>query len=111
MVLTTPTHGGPLSQAAPQDRLQTSAGGVADDAAVRALCERLHAVIVRSDAHTIVVDVGPLPANCRSIEALARLQLTARRNDRLIRLRRASPELQQLLDFAGLADVIPANGT
>ena len=38
---------------------------------------------------------------------LARLQLTARRHNRVIRLQRASTELEQLLDFAGLADVVP----
>lgn len=83
------------------------AGPVADDRAVRALCERLGVVIDTTDADTIVVDVGALPANCRSLEALARMQLTARRAHRSIRLQRTSPALQDLLDFAGLADVVP----
>lgn len=83
------------------------AGAVADDAAVRALCDRLRAVIATTDAQVIAVDVRDLPATCRSIEALARLALTARRSRRRIRLRRASPALEQLLDFAGLASVLP----
>jgi hypothetical protein len=87
------------------------AGPVADGAAVRALCERLRAVIANTDARqTIAVDVGALHATCRSIEALARLQLTASRAHRRIRLQRASPALEQLLDFAGLADVVPTAG-
>jgi hypothetical protein len=83
------------------------ADAIADDAAVRALCDRLRAVIVTTDAQTITVDVRDLPATCRSIEALARLALTARRGRRRIRLGRVSPALEQLLDFAGLADVLP----
>ncbi|MGH2944657.1 MAG: STAS domain-containing protein, partial [Solirubrobacteraceae bacterium] len=53
------------------------------------LCERLHAVADASDAEVILCDVGALPANARTIEALARLQLTARRRGRWIRLQRA----------------------
>lgn len=73
---------------------------------VPALCDRLRTVIAMSDAEVVVCDVAGLPANARSIEALARMQLTARRLQRRIRLQRASPELQQLLQFAGLADVV-----
>ena len=78
---------------------------------VQALCERLDVVIATSDAQVVVCDVGALPANARAIEALARLQLTARRRQRRIRLQRASPELQQLLQFVGLADVVPASAS
>jgi hypothetical protein len=73
---------------------------------VAMLCERLRSVFATSDAEVVVCDVGALPANARTIEALARLQLTARRLGRRIRLQRASPELEQLLEFAGLADVV-----
>jgi len=79
------------------------------DGDVQALCERLRAVIATSDAQVVICDVGALPANARAIEALARLQLTARRLQRRIRLQRASPELQLLLEFVGLADVVPAS--
>jgi len=79
------------------------------DGDVQALCERLRAVIAASDVQVVVCDVAALPANARAFEALARLQLTARRLQRRIRLQRASPELQQLLQFVGLADVVPAS--
>lgn len=94
----------------PPDRstgLLIIAGPLRDDAAIKALLERLCAVIDTTDAATIAVDVHALPANCRSLDALARLQLTARRNQRRIRLQRAAPALRHLLDFAGLADVVP----
>ena len=81
----------------------------ADD--VRALCERLAKVMTKSDAGTVVCDVHGLPPDARALEALARLQLTARRARRRIRLQRAAPELLELLSFAGLADVIPSTTT
>lgn len=96
-----------MDQVVARSGLLVIAGPVADDTAVRALCEHLRSVIIATDAHTIVVDVHALPANCRSLDALARLQLTARRANRRIRLRRASPQLRHLLDVAGLADVLP----
>jgi hypothetical protein len=72
------------------------------------LCERLRLVINSSDGELIVCDVGALPANVRTIEALARLQLAARRHGRRIRLQRASRELQQLIEFVGLSEVLAA---
>lgn len=42
-----------------------------------------------------------------TVDALARLQLAARRLGRSIRLRQASDELQELLSLAGLSDVLP----
>lgn len=82
------------------------AGPIADDSDVHALTERLSAVIASCDAQVIVCDVSALPPCARSIEALARLQLTARRHNRHIRLQRASPCLEHLLEFVGLADVM-----
>jgi ABC-type transporter Mla MlaB component len=45
------------------------------------------------------VDVG-------TVDALARLQLTARRSGAFVRLRNASPELLELVDLMGLKDVL-----
>ena len=42
-----------------------------------------------------------------TVNALARLALTARRLGRRVRLRHASPELTELLAYVGLAEVIP----
>ncbi|TMK66597.1 MAG: hypothetical protein E6G60_02715 [Actinobacteria bacterium] len=53
---------------------------------------------------TIVCDVGALVPF--TIDTLARLQLMARRHGFEIRLRDASSELQHLLDFVGLRDVL-----
>jgi hypothetical protein len=89
----------------PTTGLFVIAGPIGDGDAPR-LCERLRLIINSSDGELIVCDVGALPANARTIEALARLQLTARRHGRRIRLQRASRELEQLIEFVGLADVL-----
>ena len=81
-------------------------GGPIGAGDVARLCERLRVLSQGSDAEVIVCDVRTLAADAVTVEALARLQLTARRLGRQIRLHRASPELDQLLSFAGLADVV-----
>jgi hypothetical protein len=55
---------------------------------------------------TIVYDVGTFPPDAAAIDTLARLQLTARRLGLELRLRHASNELQDLLAFAGLREVL-----
>ncbi len=85
------------------------AAPIGDGDAAR-LCERLTALVHCSDAEVIVCDVRALTASARSVDALARLQLTARRLDRRIRLHRVSPELDALLSFLGLADVVGGGG-
>jgi hypothetical protein len=55
---------------------------------------------------TIVCDVGDFPPDAATIDTLARLQVTARRLGLELRLRHASNELQDLLAFAGLRDVL-----
>jgi hypothetical protein len=55
---------------------------------------------------TIFCDVGALAPDAAAVDALARLQLTARRLGYEIRLRDASVDLQDLLDFVGLRNVL-----
>jgi len=74
------------------------------------LCERLRLLLVSSAAEVIVCDVDAVAADAVTVDALARLQLTARRFGRQVRLQRASRELDQLLQFVGLAEVL-ATGT
>ena len=75
------------------------------------LCERLQALARDSGAEVIVCDVRALAADARSVDVLARLQLTARRLGRQIRLVRASPELDDLLSFLGLSSVVGCGRT
>jgi hypothetical protein len=55
---------------------------------------------------TIICDVGALDPDVHTIDALARLQLAARRLGMEVQLRQASRELQELVAFAGLRDVL-----
>jgi anti-anti-sigma regulatory factor len=55
---------------------------------------------------TIVCDVGALAPDAAAVDALARLQLSARRLGHEILLRDASTELQELLELVGLRDVL-----
>ena len=77
---------------------------------VAGLCERLRTVAQPSAAVVVVCDVRALAADVRTVDALARLQLAARRLGCRIRLHGASHELDELLSFLGLADVVGSAG-
>ena len=77
-------------------------------AAIAGLCERVRLALEGSGADLVVCDVGTLvEPDCATVDALARLQLTARRLGRQVRLRNACGELQELLALVGLGDVVP----
>jgi ABC-type transporter Mla MlaB component len=74
---------------------------------VPGLCERA-VQLLAGGADVLVCDVAALRRpDAATVDALARLQLTARRLGREIRLRRPSPELRELLDLFGLREVVP----
>jgi hypothetical protein len=80
---------------------------------IPALCARLAAILrAYGRAGTVVVcDVGGITEpSAVTVEALARLRLTARRLDADIRVRGADGRLRQLLAFTGLCQVIPVDG-
>ncbi len=54
----------------------------------------------------IVCDVSSLAPDAVSLEALARLQLAARRLGVEIRLGRVSPGLRELIELAGLSEAL-----
>ena len=69
------------------------------------LCERICGLL--SSAHgEVACDVADVPPDAITVDALARLQMAARRTGCSIRLRNASPELRELVAFMGLADVV-----
>lgn len=71
------------------------------------LCRRVCALLDRSDAAAAVCDVRGVPADAVTVDALARLQLAARRRRCQVRLRGGSAELRELVAFMGLRDVLP----
>jgi anti-anti-sigma regulatory factor len=71
------------------------------------LCERVCRLLAASDAPQIVCDVGAFPeADAVVVDALAQLQLAARRLGRTVELCGAGPELRALLTLMGLDDVV-----
>jgi ABC-type transporter Mla MlaB component len=73
---------------------------------IHAVCERARALLERRE-DTVVCEVGPLDPDAVTIDILARVQLTARRQGRRIELEGVDPELRDLLVFAGLGEVLP----
>jgi anti-anti-sigma regulatory factor len=54
----------------------------------------------------VLCDASAMAADAAAIDALARMQLTARRHGVEIRLVGVSPELRSLITFMGLANVL-----
>jgi len=71
------------------------------------LCDRVCALLSSSAASVALCDVQGVDPDGVTIDALARLQLGARRTGCQVRLRNASPELLDLVAFMGLSDVLP----
>ena len=71
------------------------------------LCDRVCGLLQASAAGVALCDVDGVDPDAVTVEALARLQLAARRHGCRVRLRGASPELLELLGFMGLGDVLP----
>jgi anti-anti-sigma regulatory factor len=75
---------------------------------IPALCERVRDLLERTDANRLVCDVGAiLDPDAVTVDALARVQLTARRLGCQVRLEHASPQLRGLMAFMGLSGVVP----
>jgi ABC-type transporter Mla MlaB component len=71
------------------------------------ICEVACALLAGSNADVALCDVSGVDPDAVTIDALARLQLAARRHGCQFRLRHASSELLELLAFMGLRDVLP----
>ena len=65
-------------------------------------------MLASADSELVVCDVGEIvDPDASAIDALARLQLAARRLGRKICLTHASGELQDLLALTGLGEIVP----
>jgi ABC-type transporter Mla MlaB component len=71
------------------------------------LCDRVCALLHDRSAAVALCDVGDVPVDAVTVDALARLQVAARRHGCQVRLRNVSDELLDLVEFMGLADVLP----
>ena len=96
-----------MATAAPRT-LAFAIGGPIARADLPGLCERVCALLADSYVDVVFCDVGGVDPDAVTVDALARLQLAARRHGCQVRLRHASYELLDLLAFMGLHDVLPA---
>jgi ABC-type transporter Mla MlaB component len=64
----------------------------------------------RSAITVVFCDAQGFAADAVTVDALARLQIAARRHQCQLRLRGASNELRELVAFMGLRDVLPCCG-
>ncbi|NUK07975.1 STAS domain-containing protein [Streptomyces lunaelactis] len=79
--------------------------GNVTSADVPRLCDELCVQLMDTDATEAICDVGELGRpDLAAVNAVARLQLTARRMGCRILLRNAAPELRALLDLVGLGE-------
>jgi ABC-type transporter Mla MlaB component len=84
-------------------------GPVAGDE-VLSLCERVRGLLERSGADLVICDVGALDdPDADTVDLVARLQLTARRLGRSVRLMDACGELQDMLELTGLSEFVSAS--
>lgn len=70
------------------------------------LCDRVCGLLADSGATVAVCDVAGAPVDAVTVDALARMQLAARRQSCRIQLRHASDELRDLVALMGLDDVL-----
>jgi ABC-type transporter Mla MlaB component len=71
-----------------------------------ALCDRVCALLDRTAAEIVLCDVTGVEPDAVTVDALARLQLAARRRGCDVRLCHASDELLELVSFMGLRNVL-----
>jgi ABC-type transporter Mla MlaB component len=71
------------------------------------LCERVCGILTRCDADVAFCDVAGIHPDAVTVDALARLQLGARRQGCLVVLHNASDALVELVRFMGLCNVLP----
>ncbi len=70
------------------------------------LCDQVSQLIDTTGAEVAFCDVSEVEPDAVTVDALARLRVTARRRGCQARLRGASSELLELLAFMGLLDVL-----
>jgi ABC-type transporter Mla MlaB component len=70
------------------------------------LCDRVCRLLERTRPAIAICDVEGVDPDAVTVDALARLQLAARRHGCRIRLRGASTQLRRLVDLIGLRDVL-----
>jgi ABC-type transporter Mla MlaB component len=71
------------------------------------LCDRVCGLLERDRPEVAYCDVSGIVPDAVTVDALARLQVAARRHRCQVRLRNVSNELLELIAFMGLTDICP----
>jgi ABC-type transporter Mla MlaB component len=100
-----PTHG-PRCMAVSRQTIAFAVTGPIARSDLPGLCNRICTLLEQSRAGVAFCDVRSVPADAVTIDALARLQLAAKRHACEVRLLDASSELLELVGFMGLEDVL-----
>ena len=96
---------------APPEMTIELVAGPMTGAAIAGLCARVRVMLEGSGADLVIWDLSSLgDPDAGTIDALARMQLTARRLGRRVQLRHACADLEDLVAFTGLGDVLPLYG-
>ncbi len=101
-------HGPPAgAQRPPPDRIVFAIGPVVRRADIPVLCERLAALLRHSPAVAVACDASAVAApDAGTVEALARLRLTAQRHGCRFRVSRAGHRLRELIALTGLTEIL-----
>ena len=76
------------------------------------LCERARKRLEHGTGRVVICDAGAVTTpDAVAVDAVARLQLTAKRVGCELRLRHACAELEELIALAGLTDVVPVDSS
>jgi ABC-type transporter Mla MlaB component len=81
-------------------------GGPITRADLPGLCDRVCALLEAAQADVVLCDVRGVATDVVTVDALARLQLAARRRGCQVVLQHAPTDLRRLVAFMGLADVL-----
>ena len=97
----------PAHRAQPSQTTEFRIGPRIDRAEIPGLCERAQRQMEGIAAERLTCDVSSIiEPDAVTVDALARLQLTARRLGRQVRVQHASPALRELLALMGLSGVV-----
>lgn len=91
----------------PAHEIAFSIRGPIEPSDLAGVCARVCTLLSRRSAEVAFCDVAGVEPDAVTVDALARLQLAARRTGCTVRLRHASGDLLELVAFMGLEDVLP----
>jgi ABC-type transporter Mla MlaB component len=96
-----------LAMVAPAQTVSFVVRGPIARADLPGLCDRVCALLRATGPAVVLCDVAGVEPDAVTVDALARLQLAARRTGCRVRLRDAADELRDLVAFMGLGNVLP----